>query len=143
MSWKANPDAKSLFNILSEAKTIAVVGASSNPEKSSHSIMKMLLNEGYTVYPVNPNETEILGQKAYATLSDIPAKIDIVDVFRRPEHTPEVAKEAVKIGAKTLWLQQGISNVEAAETASSAGLNVVMDACILVEHRLLKVPRRG
>jgi predicted CoA-binding protein len=142
MSWNGNPDAKSLFNILSEAKTIAVVGASSNPAKSSHGVMKMLQGEGYRCIPVNPNETEILGEKAYASLSDIPEKIDIVDVFRRPEYTPEVAREAVKIGAKTLWLQLGIANDEAAKAASEGGLNVVMDSCIAVEHRLLKVPRK-
>jgi predicted CoA-binding protein len=141
MAWTGNPDTKSLFNILSEARTIAVVGASSNPSKSSHGVMKMLMGEGYRCIPVNPNETEVLGQKAYASLSDIPEKIDIVDVFRRPEHTPEVAQEAVKIGAKTLWLQLGIANDEAAETASKGGLNVVMDACIAVEHRLLGVPK--
>jgi predicted CoA-binding protein len=104
--------------------------------------MKMLQGEGYRCIPVNPNETEVLGEKAYVSLSDIPEKIDIVDVFRRPEYTPEVAKEAVKIGAKTLWLQLGIANDEAAKAASEGGLNVVMDSCIAVEHRLLKVPRK-
>jgi predicted CoA-binding protein len=143
MASNGNPDAKSLFNILSEARIIAVVGASSNPERSSHGVMKMLMGEGYRCIPVNPNEAEVLGEKAYASLADIPEKVDIVDVFRRPEHTPAVAAEAVKIGAKTLWLQLGIANDEAARIAREGGLNVVMDSCIAVEHRLLKVPAIG
>jgi predicted CoA-binding protein len=137
-----NPDDKQLYKILEGAKTIAVVGASGNPERTSHAIMKKLQSWGYRTIPVNPNETEILGEKVYARLSDIPEKIDIVNVFRRPAHTPEVAKEAVKMGAKTLWLQLGISNDEAAATASAGGLNVVMDSCIAVVHRTLQLPNK-
>lgn len=135
-----NPDNQTLFNILSAARTIAVVGASSDPARSSHGVMKMLLGAGYHVIPVNPNESEVLGQKAYASLRDVPEKIDIVDVFRRAEATPPIAEDAVAIGAKTLWLQLGVVNDQAAATAQAGGLNVVMDRCIAVEHRLLGVP---
>lgn len=135
-----NPDNQTLFNILSTARTIAVVGASSDPGRSSHGVMKMLLGAGYHVIPVNPNESEVLGQKAYASLRDVPEKIDIVDVFRRAEATPPIAEDAVAVGAKTLWLQLGVVNDQAAATAQAGGLNVVMDRCIAVEHRLLGVP---
>ncbi len=137
-----NPSPDDIRQILSSATTIAVVGASSNPIRSSHGIMRRLLQIGYRVFPVNPNETSVLGQKAYATLSDIPEPIDIVDVFRRPEYTPAIADEAVKVHAKVLWLQQGIRNEEAAARAEAGGLTVVMDACIAVEHALLQVPVR-
>jgi predicted CoA-binding protein len=129
-----------LFDILSHAQTIAVVGASSNPERPSHGIFRRLLQHGYTVIPVNPAETEVLGQKAYPSLHDVPVKIDIVDVFRRSIDTPPVAEAAVRVGAKVLWLQSGISNDDAARIAGEAGLTVVMDACIAVELSLLQVP---
>lgn len=135
-----NPDNQTLFNILSAARTIAVVGASSDPARSSHGVMKMLLGAGYHVIPVNPNESAVLGQKAYASLRDIPEPVDIVDVFRRAEATPPIAEDAVAIGAKTLWLQLGVVNDQAAATAQAGGLNVVMDRCIAVEYRLLGVP---
>lgn len=135
-----NPDNQTLFNILSAARTIAVVGASSDPARSSHGVMKMLLGAGYHVIPVNPNESAVLGQKAYASLRDIPEPVDIVDVFRRAEATPPIAEDAVAIGAKILWLQLGVVNDQAAATAQAGGLNVVMDRCIAVEYRLLGVP---
>ena len=97
---------------------------------------------GYRVIPVNPNETEVLGQKAYPSLSSVPVAIDIVDVFRRAEYTPAIADEAVKVHAKTLWLQQGIRNEDAAARAEAGGVTVVMDACIAVEHAVLGVPAR-
>jgi predicted CoA-binding protein len=128
---------------LTEASTIAMVGASSNPEKPSHGIMGKLLGAGYRVIPVNPRETEVLGQKAYASLSDIPDAVDIVDVFRRAEDTPPIADEAARIGAKVLWLQAGISSEEAAARARAAGLEVVMDLCIGATHSLLRIPPRG
>ena len=102
--------------------------------------MWKLLKVGYRVIPVNPNETEILGQKAYPSLSDVPVPIDIVDVFRRAEYTPAVADEAVKVHAKTLWLQQGVTNEDAAARAEAGGLTVVMDACIGTMHTMLHVP---
>ncbi len=139
----ANPPDAKLYEILDKAKTIAVVGASSNPDRSSHGVMHQLLEAGYDVYPVNPNEAEVLGRKAYASLSDIPVPVDIVNVFRQASATPPIAAEAVAIGAKTLWLQLGIVNETAAATATIGGLNVVMDNCIAVTRRLLAVPRRG
>ncbi|HTK83639.1 MAG TPA: CoA-binding protein [Patescibacteria group bacterium] len=138
--WPGNPTLKEMYNILVNAKTIAMVGASSNPERPSYEVMQVLQKAGYHVIPVNPNETEVLGEKAYASLSDIPEPVDIVDVFRRAESTPPVAEEAVKIGAKVLWLQLGIINEEAAEIAQHGGLQVVMDRCIKVMHRKLNVP---
>jgi predicted CoA-binding protein len=135
-----NPADETLRTLLTEARTIAMVGASSNPDKPSHGIMKKMLAAGYHVIPVNPRETEVLGQKAFASLRDIPEKVDIVDVFRRPEDTPPIADEAAAIGAKAIWLQSGISNEETARRAEAAGLLAVMDACIGVEHSLLRIP---
>jgi predicted CoA-binding protein len=135
-----NPADETLRTLLTEARTIAMVGASSNPDKPSHGIMKKMLAAGYHVIPVNPRETEVLGQKAFASLRDIPEKVDIVDVFRRPEDTPPIADEAAAIGAKAIWLQSGISNEETARRAEAAGLLAVMDACIGLEHSLLRIP---
>ena len=136
----ANPSDDELYKILKNARTIAVVGASPNPDRPSYGVMQALKHAGYKIIPVNPGHDEIIGEKAYATLSEIPEKVDIVDVFRRPEHTPDVAREAVKIGAKILWLQLGIANDEAAQTAKDGGLTVVMDSCIAVVRRMLAVP---
>ena len=126
----SNPSDQELKLLLASATTIAMVGASANPDKDSHGIMRRLQSAGYRVIPVNPRETEILGERSYASLLDVPERIDIVDVFRRSEDTPPIADEAVKIGAKALWLQQGISNEEAAARAKAGGLIVVMDTCI-------------
>src|SRR4029450_4426519 len=112
-----NPSDAELKHLMANASTIAVVGASSNPEKSSYGIMRKLQSVGYHVIPVNPRETEVLGERAYPALSDIPLPTDIVDVFRRSEETPPIADEAVKVGAKVLWLQSGIENDEAAARA--------------------------
>jgi len=101
--------------------------------------MWRLLQLGYRVIPVNPNETEVLGQKAYRSLSEVPSPIDIVDVFRRTEFTPAIADEAVKVHAKALWLQQGVWNEDAAERAKAGGLTVIMDACIGTVHAMLQV----
>jgi uncharacterized protein len=137
-----NPSPDEVRKLLTEARTIAMVGASSNPDKPSHGIMRKLLGAGYRVIPVNPRETEVLEQKAYPSLRDIPEKVDIVDVFRRAEDTPPIADEAVAIGAKAIWLQSGISNEETARRAQAGGLLAVMDACIGVEHSLLQIPRK-
>ncbi len=139
----ANPTDQELRTILTQAKTIAVVGASSNPERSSHGIMKKLQSVGYAVIPVNPREAEVLGERAYASLADIPIPVDIVDVFRRAEDTPAIADEAVAIKAKVLWLQSGIVNEEAAARAKAGGVTPVMDACIGVVHAMLGVPPKG
>ena len=119
-----------LRHILETSQTIAMVGASSNPSKPSYEIMKGLLAAGFTVIPVNPTEVEVLGQRAYGSLEEIPDRVDIVDVFRRPEQTPEIADAAVKIGARVLWLQTGIVSEEAATRARAGGIEVVMDECI-------------
>ena len=137
-----NPSDPELRQLLSSASTIALVGASSNPDRSSHGIMWKLLHVGYRVIPVNPNETEVLGQKAYPSLADVPVPIDIVDVFRRAEFTPAIADEAVKVHAKALWLQQGVTNEDAAARAEAGGLTVVMDACIGTMHAMLQVPHK-
>jgi len=132
-NYDANSDV--VAQILRDTKTIAVVGLSSNPMRASHGVAEYLKNTGYRIIPVNPNETEVLGEKAYARLEDVPEPVDIVDVFRRAEEVPAVAESAIKIKAKVLWMQLGIENAEAAEKARAAGLMVVEDACLLVEHK--------
>ena len=124
------PSDDQLREILTNARTIAVVGASSKRDRPSFEVMKILMGAGFRVIPVTPKESSILGRTAYPTLTDIPEAVDIVDVFRRAEETPAIADEAARIGAKVLWLQLGISNEDAAARASAAGLAVVMDRCI-------------
>ena len=137
-----NPSDQELKQLLTDANTIAMVGASSNPDKASHGIMQKLQKAGYRVIPVNPREAEVLGEKSYPSLHDVPERIDIVDVFRRSEDTPAIADEAVAVGAKALWLQTGIVNEDAAARAKAGGLIVVMDACIGATHSLLRVPTK-
>jgi predicted CoA-binding protein len=132
-----NPPDDELRRLLADSSSIAIVGASGNPERPSYAVMQALLAAGYNVIPVNPRETEVLGQTAYPTLEAIPTPVDIVDVFRRAEDTPAIADEAVRIGAKALWLQSGISSDEAAQRASASGLTVVMDQCIAATHARL------
>jgi len=131
--YVASSDA--VAQILRGVKTIAVVGLSSNPMRPSYGVAEYLKTAGYRIIPVNPNETEVLGEKAYARLEDIPEQVDIVDVFRRAEEVPAVAESAIRIGAKVLWMQLGIENDGAAEKARAAGLVVVENACLLVEHK--------
>src|SRR4051812_47881159 len=139
----ANPSDDELKQLLTNATTIAMVGASGNPDKASHGIMQKLQSVGYRVIPVNPKETEVLGERTYPSLLDIDQPVDIVDVFRRSEDTPAIADEAVKIGAKALWLQTGITNEEAAARATAAGLLVVMDTCIGATHAMLRVGKKS
>jgi predicted CoA-binding protein len=139
----SNPSDEELRKILTSASTVAIVGASSKPDRTSHGIMERLQFVGYRVVPVNPNETEVLGERAYPSLRDVPIKIDIVDVFRRPEFTPAIADDAVAIGAKVLWLQSGIWNDDAAARAQAGGLKVVMNACLATVHSYLRVPRKS
>jgi predicted CoA-binding protein len=139
-SHHQNPSDDDLRELLVEASTIAMVGASSNPDRPSHGIMKRLLAAGYRVIPVNPREEEVLGQPALPSLDAIRERVDIVDVFRRSEDTPAVADEAVKLGAKVLWLQLGIANDDAAARAKAGGLVVVMNKCIGATHAALHVP---
>jgi len=137
-----NPPDDTLRQLLADARTIAMVGASSDRNKPSHHIFRQLQLAGYHVIPVNPRETEVFGEKAYPTLEAVPDRVDIVDVFRRSEDTPAIADSAIAIGAKALWLQLGISNDEAAARATAAGLTVVMDRCIGATHKRLEIPRR-
>jgi len=137
-----NPSDEQLKKILTDATTIAIVGASSNPDKASHGIMQKLQKAGYRVIPVNPSESEILGERSYPSLVDVPEPIDIVDVFRRAEDTPGIADEEATIGAKVLWLQSGISSEEAADRAARGGLVTVMDTCIGATHSLLRVAKK-
>ncbi|HEX5943828.1 MAG TPA: CoA-binding protein, partial [Anaerolineales bacterium] len=123
--------------ILLSAKTIASVGLSSNQQKESYWIVSYLKDQGYRIIPVNPTADEILGEKAYPDLESIPDKIDVVQVFRKPEDVPPVVESAIKAGAKVVWMQEGIVNEEAAQMARQAGLQVVMDACMRVTHRRL------
>ena len=130
---------RALRSLLGEARVIAVVGISSKPSRPSYGVASYLQEHGYRIVPVNPNETEVLGERVYASLLDIPREIrvDVVDVFRRAEHTPEVAREAVAIGARVLWLQEGIVNEEAARIATEGGLEVVMGVCFRHMHERL------
>lgn len=121
--------------LLKSAHTIAVVGLSANPMRPSNGVSEYMQRSGYRIIPVNPNVTEVLGEKSYARLEDVPEPIDIVDVFRRPQFVPDIVESAIKIGAKALWLQEGVIHDAAAERAQKAGLDVVMDKCILKEHR--------
>jgi hypothetical protein len=134
------PSDATLRSILDEARTIAVVGLSSKPDRDSHGVSLYLQRRGFRVVPVNPNETEVLGEKAYASLLDVPTDvaIDIVDVFRRAEETPPVAEQAVRAGAKVLWLQEGIVNDDARRIGEDAGLTVVMGLCIRTTRERLE-----
>ena len=130
---------KEMKDILLSARTIASVGLSSNQERESFWIVSYLKEQGYRIIPVNPTATEILGEKAYPDLSSVPEKIDVVQVFRKPEDVPPVVDEAIKVGAKVVWMQEGISHAEAAANARAAGLQVVMDACMRATHRRLMI----
>lgn len=133
-TW-VGPNQQERFALLRRAKSVAIVGASNNPARASFFVATYLLSStAYDVYLVNPRETEILGQPVYASLADLPVVPDVVDVFRRHDDLPGVAQEAIDIGASALWLQLGSWNEEAAALAEAAGLSVVMDRCIKIEH---------
>ena len=123
--------------ILKSSHTIADVGLSTNPMRPSNGVAAYLQRVGDRVIPVYPNESEVLGEKCYARLEDVPEKIDVVDIFRRAECVPEIVESAIRVGAKTVWMQEGVVNQQAAERARAAGLEVVMDRCTLKEHRKL------
>jgi predicted CoA-binding protein len=135
-NWPRSNDA--IADILKNYKTIAVVGLSSNLRRPSFTVTQYMQSVCYRIIPVNPNETEVLGEKSYPRLEDIPKSqpIEIVDIFRRSENIPPVVDSAIAVGAKVIWMQQGIENQNAAAKARAAGLFVVEDACILIEHRL-------
>jgi len=123
--------------MLRTAKTIAVVGLSSNPLRSSFGVAAAMQKDGYRIIPVNPNESRVLGEKAYGRLEDVPEPVDIVNVFRRPEFVPDIVESAIRIGAKGVWMQLGVEHEQAAKRARDAGLMVVENRCIMVARRLL------
>jgi predicted CoA-binding protein len=133
------PSWDDIRKILKGSKNIAVVGLSNNPDRPSHDIAGYLKRAGYHIIPVNPTIKEALGEKAYASLRDVPDKVDIVQIFRRPEEVPAVVEDAIAIGAKVVWMQPGAENDKAAERAEQAGLVAVNGACMMVAHRTLRL----
>ena len=135
-----------LGGALGEPRTLAVVGLSSDPRRPSHSVSAYMQRVGYRIIPVNPSETEILGEPAFASLRDLPFRPDVVNVFRLPRFIPDIVEEMIALGLRNLWVQLGIVNLAAAERAEGAGVHVVMDRCILIEHQRLHaqglLPRR-
>jgi len=121
-------------DLLKRSKVVAVVGLSSKPHRPSHGVARYLQSVGYRIIPVNPNEKEVLGEKSYARLEDIPVHVDMVDIFRRAEFVAPIVESAIAIGASAVWMQEGVVHEEAAARARSAGLEVVMDRCTLKEH---------
>ena len=125
------------WQILQSARTVAVVGLSGKRYRPSYGVAEYLKREGYRVIPVNPEEREVLGEKSYPDLDSVPDEIDVVDIFRRPEFVPEIVEAAIRKGAKVVWMQEGVIHEQAAQRAREAGLTVVMDRCILKDHRRL------
>ncbi len=132
---KPATDQDEIHNLLQRAKVIAVVGLSSSPLRPSYGVAAYLQTQGYRIIPVNPNIRGALGEKAYPSLAEVPEKIDIVDIFRRPEFVPEVVEQALALKVPAIWMQESVIHEEAAEKARQAGALVVMDRCILKEHR--------
>ncbi|HWR16381.1 MAG TPA: CoA-binding protein [Terriglobales bacterium] len=131
------PETDPMLNVLKQAKTIAVVGLSDNPLRSSYGVSAYMQSQGYRIVPVNPNCDYVLGEKSYASLLDIPEKVDIVNIFRRSEYVPAIVEQAIQIKAPAIWMQETVVHAEAAEKARKQGIFVVMDTCILKEHRRL------
>jgi predicted CoA-binding protein len=129
--------------ILQTCHIIAVVGLSPDPERHSHRVSKYLRDQGYKIVPVNPMATEVLGEKCYPDLLSIPGLVEVVDIFRRSEDVPSIIDQAIRIKAKAIWMQEGIVNEDAADRASQAGIMVVMDRCMLKEHRKLTAQSKG
>jgi uncharacterized protein len=140
-----NPPDDVLRQILDRARTIAVVGLSDKPERDSNEIARYLQGQGYRIVPVNPMLSEVLGEPAYPTVGAIPSevRVDVVDIFRRPEQVPPIVEEAVARGVPVVWMQSGISNPEASARGRAAGATVVEDLCIMVQHRRLHIPPVG
>ncbi|PYT20560.1 MAG: CoA-binding protein [Acidobacteria bacterium] len=132
-----------IASVLRSARTIAVIGLSSKRYRPSHGVAEYMQSAGYRIIPVNPFETEVLGEKTYPELDRVPGTVDIVDIFRRSEFVPEIVEAAIRIGARAIWMQEGVVHEEAAAKARAAGLAVVMDRCILKEHRRLLVSSRS
>ena len=123
------------LKIVKEVKTVAVVGLSDKPERYSYQVAEYLQKQGFKIIPVNPKVKEVLGEKAYPDLVSVPVKVDVVQVFRKSEFVPEIVKQAIKIGAEAVWMQEGISHEGAAKEASAAGLTVVQNACMMKKHK--------
>ncbi|MFD2630602.1 CoA-binding protein [Oceanobacillus kapialis] len=136
MAWE-NPSNEEIKQLLTEAKTIAVVGLSDNPERTSYQISAAMQKQGYRIIPVNPTVQEVLGEKAYSSLLEVPESIDIINVFRRPEHLPAIAEEAAQTDCNVFWAQQGIVNQEAYDYLKKKDFTVIMDLCIKVVHAVL------
>lgn len=136
MSWQ-NPSNEILKEILEEAKTVAVVGLSNNKDKTAYQISEIMQKQGYRIIPVNPSVDEVLGERAYPSLKDVPERIDIINVFRRPEYLPGVAKDAAETDCRVFWAQQGIVNEEAYHYLKERDFTVIMDLCIKVVHAVL------
>jgi uncharacterized protein len=133
----AEPSDAEVKKLLRDVHTIAVVGLSSSRLRASYGVSQYMQSAGYRIIPVNPNEREVLGEKAYARLEDVPEKIDVVNVFRRPEFVPGIVDSAIRVGARAIWMQEGVADDAAAQRARDAGLFVIMDSCILKQHRRL------
>ncbi len=131
------PEKNEIADLLRTSRVIAVVGLSSNPLRPSHGVAGYMQEHGYRLIPVNPQETEVLGEKAYPSLEDVPGKIDIVNIFRRSDFVPPIVEDAIRLGARAVWMQEGVVHEQAAARARATGLIVVMDRCILKEHRRL------
>jgi hypothetical protein len=127
-------DPETIQRILTECSTIAVVGLSSKPNRPSHGVTRYMQSVGYRIIPVNPNEREVFGERAYPNLSAVPDKVDVVDIFRRSEYVAPIVDEAIRIGARAIWMQEGVVDEEAAQKALQAGLMVVVNRCLLKEH---------
>ncbi len=134
---ESNPPDDAIKSILEESGTIAIVGLSDKPERDSYRVARYLKDHGYTIIPVNPTKTEILGEKSYPDLASIPTPIDIVDVFRKVDAIPEIVDEAIRVKAKVVWMQLGLAHNESARKATEAGLSVVQSKCIKIEHQKL------
>jgi uncharacterized protein len=132
-----NATSDEVRTILRTSKVVAVVGLSDKPERSSYQVAAYLQRQGYRIVPINPNLAEVLGEPAYPSLRAVPAPVDVVDIFRKPDAVPEIVDQAIAKGAKAVWMQEGIAHNAAAEKARAAGLQVVMNKCMLKEHRLL------
>ena len=128
-----------ISELLQSVHTIAVVGLSGKRFRPSYGVAEYLQHAGYRIIPVSPNETEVLGEKCYPNLESVPEQVDLVDIFRRPEFVPEIVEAAIRKGARAVWMQEGVVHEEAARRAGQAGLDVVMDRCILKDHRRLSV----
>ncbi|AVQ99155.1 CoA-binding protein [Oceanobacillus iheyensis] len=136
MTWE-NPSNEQLKQLLTDAKTIAVVGLSDKPERTSYQISEAMQKQGYRIIPVNPTVDEVLGEKSYSSLQDVPDDVDIINVFRRPEHLPAIAEEAAQTNCKVFWAQQGIVNQEAYDFLKEKDFTVIIDLCIKVVHAVL------